>query len=138
MVDEDLKNKMKDLLGDGSFSAQNLAEYFQFFTQVCNENEDVKDLVKKWKGEKKVIGFNLEGLGVFSLKYEGDTFTFTEGEQEADLKLAMEAEVAAKIFTGEKDAVGAYMTKELKIEIGDTADALKFKQLVETVKDTIA
>jgi putative sterol carrier protein len=135
MVNDELKQKMKEKIDAGDFGPGDLPEYFQLMGEVCNESDDIKDEIEGWN---RKFQFHLEGIEDEWLTVEDGKFTFGAGKMdgEPDITLEMQARTAAGIFTGEIDATSAYMAGDLKVN-GPLPDAVKFRTIVELIREEL-
>lgn len=133
-MNDELKEIINQKIQDGEFEAADLANFFTVFCQLGNEIDDLQEEVEGWN---RVILINLEAAGSFWLKLSDGKFTNGTGKIEnANLFLTLDADLAAQIFIGEKDAEAALNAGELKIA-GDLPDAMKFHELLELVLEEI-
>ena len=133
-MDEEAKEKLMDMIEDGSFSAENLEEYLELFVSVANESEDVEEEVEGWD---RVFAFRMEGTDNFWLKINEGKAEIGKGDlDEPDIILECSGETAAGVFTGEVDATSAYMSGDLKIT-GPLPDAVKFRTITELVREEL-
>lgn len=109
--------------------------YQEMFTKV-------KELMKDADASKIVghvaLEFNVEGEGegiFYAEVSEGVLSIEPYDYRDYDAKLLATAEVLLSVLSGEKDAIAAYTTGDLRIE-GDLEKALVIKGLVDTKKGT--
>jgi putative sterol carrier protein len=135
MVDEELKEKMKDKIQGGSFNPESdMKEYLQLFAQICNESSEIKDEVD---GFNRKFQFKLEGTEDVWMKITDAQFELGDGQvEDPDIVLTMHSRTAAGIFTGEIDATSAYMSGDLKVQ-GPLPDAVKFRTITELVREAL-
>jgi len=115
----------------GLFTIEDIPEYLQVLTEICNEN-------KKIQGKSKKIKLAFQFLVVpgpgFWIKINNGQFTTGDGILDNyDVAIEMNKNIAAGIFTGEVNASAAYMSKQLKF-IGPLRHGMKFQQWTNTVK----
>lgn len=129
-VNEDLKQKITEKIGRGSFGVADLQDYFTLFTQVANDIDETADEVD---GFDRKFQFVLEGYGSLYLTILDQKFEMGRGDVPApDITLSMSAELAVGVFTGQADGAAAYMNGDLRID-GNLPDAIKFGALVDLV-----
>lgn len=135
MVDEGLKQRMMELVAEGSIGVDNIQDYLNLLVQISNESEEIKEECEGWA---RTLLFSIEGYKYLWLSISEDAeFELGEGKLDnPDVILEMNAEVAASVFSGDIDATQAYMRNDLKI-IGPIPDALKFRTLTEIVRDEL-
>ncbi len=134
MINEELKERMNQKIEDGEFESENLLEYMELFCQICNESEDVQEEVEDWSCTYQT---EIDGLENFWLKISEGKFEYATGSMDnPDNILKTNADNAAQIFIGDKDATAAYMSGSLKIE-GKLPNAVKLRTLIEIVREEL-
>lgn len=134
MFDRTLKEQVNTKIQDGEFEISDLPAFFEVFSQLGNQVEDLQDEVDEWDC---VVEFEMVESGTYWLSIEDGQFTTGIGSHpETRLRLIMAASDAVKIFSGEKDAEAALNSGELKLE-GDLPDAIKLHFLIELVLEEI-
>lgn len=135
MVDEELKQRMMDLIAEGSIGVDNIEDYLKLFVQISNESEEIKEECEGWA---RTFQFNIGDYKDMWMKITKETeFILGDGTlEEPDVTLEMEAEIAASLFSGDIDATKAYMNNDLHV-IGAIPDALKFRTLTEIIRDEL-
>jgi len=73
-------------------------------------------------------GFDVEGVGQWTVAVDDGIVSVTEGAGEADCTISASEETLTKIASGEANPTTAYMTGKLKIS-GDMGAALKLQKL---------
>ncbi|MDX1412740.1 MAG: SCP2 sterol-binding domain-containing protein [Candidatus Promineifilaceae bacterium] len=134
MINQTFKQQLRNKIEEGKFGAADIPSYFTLFCEFGNALEDLQEEVEDWD---RRLNFVLEGLGTFWMEIRNGQFSSGEGEREnPHLVLTFDAAEAAKVFSGEVDAVAAYMSGTLRVK-GELPDAVKFQTLVEIVTDEI-
>lgn len=134
MLSEDLRQRLSKKISEGEFTATDLPDFFTVFCEICNQSEDVQSEAEGWTAN---LQFDITDGDKFWLKVTNGSFTGGSGEIEApDTTLRTSGEVAARVFTGEKDATAAYMEGSLKID-GKLTDALKLRGIIGTVLEKL-
>lgn len=134
MINESLKDKLRQKIEDGEFSAADIPAFLSLFCEIGDEVSDIQDVVEGWN---RRIYLALTGLGDFWLEIEDGNFIMGEGTiANPHLTLTMDGDDAALIFSGDKDAQGAFMAGEIKVE-GELPDALKMQSLIDLVIEEI-
>ena len=134
MNDSQLKETLKNKMENGEFTVADIPTFFQVFSYLGNEIEDLQEEVEDWNC---VIEFEMAGLGTYWLAIKDVQFSTGEGPHaDTRLRLILTADDAAKVFSGERDAEAAFTSGELKIE-GDLPDAFKLHELIELVLEEI-
>lgn len=133
-IDEGLKQRMLEKIEGGTFSLEDLQDYFTLFIQVANNLDETRDEVA---GFNRKFQFKLSGYPDVWLNIQDGKFEMGAGHiQTPDITLEMTAEMAAGIFTGQVDATAAYMNGELKVD-GNLPDAIKFRTLVDLIREEL-
>ena len=134
MTESSLKETLKNKMEEGSFAPEDLPAFFEVFSQLGNQIEDLQDEVKGWDS---VVEFELTGSGIYWIAIADTKFTNGTGTHPGTrLRLIMSAEDAAAIFAGDKNAESALNAGELKLE-GAFPDAVKLYDLLELVLEEI-
>jgi len=133
-LNEDLRQNVSKKISDGEFTAADLPDFFKVFCEICNESEDVKNETEGWNVN---LQFDITDGDKFWLKVTDGSFVGGSGKIEApDTTLRTSGEVAARVFTGEKDATAAYMEGSLKVD-GKLSEALKLRGIIGTVLEKL-
>jgi putative sterol carrier protein len=133
-MDQELKEKLKAKIDDGSFSIDDLQDYIKLLVDVCNETDDIKEEVEGWD---RKLQFVIRGSTNAWLKVADSKAEAGEGDIDTpDITLEMDARVAAGVFSGEIDATSAYMAGDLKV-VGPLPDAVKFRTITEMVREAL-
>ena len=128
------KELLRQKFENGDLSPSDLPIFFEVFSQLGNQIDDLQDEVQDWNC---VVEFELSGLGAYWVAFEDQNFTNGTGPaSNPNLRLTMPALAAAEIFTGQKDAEAALNSGELKIS-GDLPLAIRFYELLELVLEEI-
>ena len=132
MVDDEKKEFYKDKIESGEFEEDDIHDYLTFFTEMCNESDDVKEETDRWNRRSQ---FRLEGIEDAWFVVNDNEFSYGKGDIEGDpdITLEMSSYIAKGIFTGEVDAKAAYMAGDLKL-VGNLPDAVRFRDLIEIVR----
>ena len=134
MYDSQLRGTLKSKFEHGDLAPADLPAFFDVFSQLGNQVEDIKDEVEGWD---QVVEFDLAGAGTFWILIEDGQFSNGVGRHpDARLRLVMDAGIAVQIFLGEKDAEAALNSGELKL-VGDLQDGIAFYELLELVLEEI-
>jgi putative sterol carrier protein len=133
-VDNALKDSVLDRIEEGTFSIENLPDFFTVFTQLCNCTEDIQDEVE---GFNRKFQYRIDGKPYAWMKVENLKFSMGSGEISLpDITLDMTSELAVGIFSGAIDPTAAYMNGELKVD-GIINDALIFRTILDIVQDEL-
>ena len=133
-MNEELKQRLARKISEGEFTATDLPDFLTVFCEVCNESEDVQSEVKAWNAK---LQFDITDGDKFWLTVANGNFTCGSGDIEApDTTLRTSGDVAARVFTGDKDATSAYMEGSLKID-GKLPEALKLRGIIGIVLDKL-
>jgi putative sterol carrier protein len=134
MLNEELRQSLAKKISDGEFTAADLPDFLTVFCDICNEEEDVQSEVEGWNAKLQI---DIADGEKFWLTIADGKFTWGPGETEApDTTLRTSGDVAARVFTGEKDATAAYMEGTLKID-GKLNEALKLRGIIGTVLEKL-
>jgi putative sterol carrier protein len=121
-------------ISDGEFTASDLSDFLTELCEMCNESEDLRSEVEGWNVR---LQFDITDGEKFWLRVTDGTLTCGSGDIEApDTTLRTSGEVAARVFTGDKDATAAYMEGSLKID-GKITEALKLRGIIANVLDKL-
>jgi putative sterol carrier protein len=134
ILNEELRQRLAKKISEGEFTAADLPDFLTLFCEMSNESEDIQSEVKSWNAK---LQLDITDGDKFWLRITDGTFTCGSGEIEApDTTLRTSSDVAAKVFTGEKDATSAYTEGSLKIG-GNLRDALKLRGVIGIVLDSL-
>ena len=129
-----IKESLKAKFENGEFADTDLPSFFDVFSHLGNEIEDIQDVVNGWNS---VVEFELADAGSFWIQIRDGKFSNGTGNNpEASLRLSLSAATAAQIFVGEKDAESLLNSGELRIT-GDLEDATRFHEILELVLEEI-
>lgn len=121
-------------ISEGEFTSADLPDFLTVFCEMCNESEEVQSEVKAWNAK---LQLDITDGEKFWLTIANGSFTCGSGEIEApDTTLRTSGDVAARVFTGEKDATAAYMEGSLKID-GKLPEALKLRSIIGIVLERL-
>jgi putative sterol carrier protein len=133
-LNEELKQSLAKKISEGEFTASDLPDFLTLFCEICNESEDIQSEAKAWNTKLQI---DITDGDKFWLTIADGNFSCGSGEIETpDTTLRTSADVAARVFTGDKDATAAYMEGSLKID-GKTTDALKLRGVIGNVLDQL-
>ena len=134
MLNEELKQRLAKKISEGEFTSADLPDFLTVFCEVCNESEEVQSEVEAWNAK---LQLDITDGDKFWLTIANGNFTCGTGDIEApDTTLRTSGDVAARVFTGEKDATSAYMDGSLKIG-GNQREALKLRGVIGIVLDKL-
>jgi putative sterol carrier protein len=134
MLNEELKQTLAKKISEGEFTAADLPDFFTTFCEICNEAEEVQSEAEGWSTN---LLFDITDGDKFWVKVNNGSFTSGKGEIEApDTTLRTSGDVAARVFTGDKDATAAYMEGSLKID-GKLTEALKLRNIIGIVLEKL-
>ncbi|MHA1340526.1 MAG: SCP2 sterol-binding domain-containing protein [Promethearchaeota archaeon] len=137
MVDEELKEKMKEKIEDEEFGPADIPEYMQLFAQICNENEEIQEELDEDEYRNFVFHIYLEDAEDLTIKIEDGKVSVlpgAEGEWNAMLKIS--AENFAGLISGTKDGKNLYMNQELEAHGGLPA-MIKFQNIISLVLEEL-
>lgn len=133
-MNEELKQRLAKKIGDSEFSATDLPDFLTAFCEISNEAEDIQSEVQGWSVK---LQLDITDADKFWLKATDGTFTSGTGSIDApDTTLRTTGDVAARVFTGEKDATAAYMEGSLKVD-GKLNEALKLRTVIGLVLEKL-
>ena len=133
-MNEELKQGLAKKISDSEFTSADLPNFFAIFCEMCNESDDIKSEMSGWNVK---LQFNITDGDKLWLKATDGTLTSGSGDIEGpDTSLSTSGDVAAKVFTGEKDATSAYLDGSLKIS-GKLSEALKLRGIIGSVLEKI-
>ena len=133
-LNEELTQRLAKKISEGEFTATDLPDFLTAFCEMCNESEDIQSEAKAWNVK---LQFDITDGNKFWLRVTNGSFTYDSGDIEApDTTLRTSGDVAARVFTGDKDATAAYMEGSLKID-GKLSEALKLRGIIGIVLDKL-
>jgi putative sterol carrier protein len=133
-VDNSLKDSILDRIEEGTFSMDDLPDFFAVFTQLCNNTEDIQD---ETEGFNKRFQYKIDGKPYAWMKVKNQKFSMGSGEiSSPDITLDMSSKLAVGIFSGAIDPTAAYMNGELKVD-GIINDALTFRTILDIVQEEL-
>ena len=131
---EELRQRLAEKISESEFTATDLPDFLTVFCEICNESEDIQSEAKAWNAKFLI---DITDGDRFWLTIADGKFTCGTGDIEApDTTLRTSGDVAARVFTGEKDATSAYMDGSLKIG-GNQREALKLRGVIGIVLDRL-
>jgi putative sterol carrier protein len=134
MLNEELRQRLARKISEGEFTSADLPDFLTVFCKMCNESEDIQSEVKAWNAK---LQLDITDGDKFWLTIANGNFTCGSGDIEApDTTLRTSGDVAARVFTGDKDATAAYMEGSLKIG-GKLPEALKLRGIIGIVLDRL-
>jgi len=134
MVDEELKEKMKDKIESGSFETSDVEEYMKLFVQICNENEEIQEEVE---GFDRVLHFYIDGGDNFTMIIKdkvGSIQPGIVGEFDATIKISLEN--FAALISGQKDGQAIYMAGQLEAH-GGLPNMIKLQKIANLVLEAV-
>ena len=133
-MNEELKQQLAKKISESEFSASDLPDFLTAFCEISNEAEDIQSEAQGWSAK---LQLDITDADKFWLKATDGTFTSGTGSIDApDTTLRTTGDVAARVFTGEKDATAAYMEGSLKVD-GKLTDALKLRTIIGMVLEKL-
>lgn len=133
-MNEELRQRLAKKISEGEFTAADLSDFLTVFCETCNESDDIQSEVKTWSAR---LLFDITDGEKFWLIVDNGSFTCGSGDIEApDTTLRTSGDVAARVFTGDKDATAAYMEGSLKID-GKLSEALKLRGIIANVLEQL-
>ena len=134
MLNEELRQRLAKKISEGEFTAADLPDFLTAFCEICNESEDVQSEAEGWNAN---LRFEITDGDKFWVRVTNGSFTSGSGDIEApDTTLRTSGDVAARVFTGEKDATAAYMEGSLKVD-GKLNEALKLRGIIGIVLEKL-
>jgi putative sterol carrier protein len=131
-VDVALKDMILDKIDEGSFTTEDLKDYFTVLTQICNNTEDIQDEVE---GFDRTFLFKINGRPVAWLSIKDGKFEMGSDDIEGpDITLDMSEEVAIGMFSGQVDPTAAYMSGDLRVD-GVINDAIVLRNILNLVHE---
>ncbi|NPD89657.1 MAG: FAD-dependent oxidoreductase [Asgard group archaeon] len=128
--DGDLKSLMRMKIKRRSFTNDDIPDYLDMMSMVCNENEKIR---KKNKKTNLIFQISIGDKKHYFIKIENGNFSTGEGKVDnPNVTIWMESSIAGGIFAGTVNSASAYMSKELKFE-GSMIHGIKFRSLTEAV-----
>jgi putative sterol carrier protein len=134
MLNEELRQRLAKKISEGEFTATDIPDFMTAFCEMCNESEDIQSEAKAWNAK---LQFDITDGSKFWVRVTDGSFTYGSDDIEApDTTLMTSGDVAARVFTGDKDATAAYMEGSLKID-GKLTDALKLRGIISIVLEKL-
>ena len=131
MVDEALLKELKEKMDAGAASAtvEDIPKVFDFFVQVAEENEDLKEELEDMEITVQQV---LTDIGAkFWLIAKDGKLEYGKGEVDnPSFTFSCTMEVGAGMLFGEVDATSAYMAGDITVE-GNLQDAMAFQEIIE-------
>jgi putative sterol carrier protein len=130
----DLQNKISEKLEEGTFSGEDLEDYFQVFCEIGRNCDDFQEEIEDWN---RTIVFDIDESGIYWISTKDGLIHSGTGKlEQVDLTLKLNIKNVLKIFSGDLDPGVAFMTGKLRLK-GELPDALKFSELMEIVAEEI-
>ncbi len=131
MVDKELLKELKEKMDAGAdaASADAVLKVYEFFKQVAEENDDLKDELADMDIE---VQQKISDVGKdFWIKASGGVITYGEGAAASpSFTFTATMKTAAGMLFGEVDATSAYMAGDITVE-GNLQDAMAFQEIIE-------
>jgi putative sterol carrier protein len=131
MVDEALLKEIKEKIdaGAGSATTDDYYKMFQYFKEIAEENEDLKEELEDMD---IAVQSNLtDSPNKYWMKAHDGKIEYGEGEVDnPSFTFSATLEVAAGMLFGEVDATSAYMAGDITVE-GNLQDAMAFQEIIE-------
>lgn len=125
---------LQNQLLNGNFSERDFLLFFEAFTTIGNQNEEIQEEVAGWN---RTIEFSLNGSGTYQITIQDGILSQpSTTSPKPDLRVIMSGENAVLLFCGQKGAESALAAGEIKLE-GDFQDAIKLAEILEIVIDEI-
>jgi putative sterol carrier protein len=134
MVDEELKEKMKDKIESNSFETSDVEEYMKLFIQICNENEEIQEEVE---GFNRTLHFYIDGGDNFTMIIKNQVGSIKKGivgDFDATIKISLEN--FAALISGQKDGQAIYMSGQLEAH-GGLPNMIKFQKIANLVLEVV-
>ncbi|MFX1392610.1 MAG: SCP2 sterol-binding domain-containing protein [Promethearchaeota archaeon] len=131
MVDEALLKELKAKLDAGSDSANpdDVLKVYEFFKQVAQENEDLKEELEDMDIAVQTVITDVDKKYWITAK-DGE-INYGPGEiDNPSFTFAATLAVGAGMLYGEVDATSAYMAGDITVE-GNLQDAMAFQEIIE-------
>ena len=133
-MNEELKQRLAKKISESEFSASDLPDFLTAFCEISNETEEIKTETQGWSSK---LQLDITDADKFWLQAADGTFTSGTGSIDSpDATLRTSGDIAARVFTGEKDATAAYMEGSLKVD-GKLTDALKLRTIIGMVLEKL-
>lgn len=111
-----------------------ITSHLKKMEKIAASSEDVTAELEGWE---RVIQFQGEGVDPFYISIKDGKLSVSQGTYEnPDLTMEANHDTLLGILNGEIDATAAYMSGDLKV-IGALPDAVKFRTIVEIIRDEI-
>ena len=131
MVDEALLKELKEKMDAGADSAtvEDIPKVFEFFKQLADENEDLKEELEDMDITVQQV---LTDVGKkFWLTAKDGKLDYGEGDVDnPSFTFSCTMAVGAGMIYGEVDATSAYMAGDITVE-GNLQDAMAFQEIIE-------
>ncbi|MGQ4875265.1 MAG: SCP2 sterol-binding domain-containing protein [Promethearchaeia archaeon] len=131
MVDQALIDELKALMDAGPENAkpEDVLKIFEFFKQIAEENEDIKEELEDMDITVQQIITDKDAK--FWIKAKDGKIEYGEGEVEnPSFTFSCSMQVGAGMLYGEVDATSAYMAGDITVE-GNLQDAMAFQEIIE-------
>jgi 3-hydroxyacyl-CoA dehydrogenase/3a,7a,12a-trihydroxy-5b-cholest-24-enoyl-CoA hydratase len=111
-----------------------ITSHLKKMEKIAASSEDVAAELEGWE---RVIQFQGEGVDPFYISIKDGKLSISQGTYESpDLTMEANHDTLLGILNGEIDATSAYMSGDLKV-IGALPDAVKFRTIIEIIRDEI-
>ena len=131
MVDEALLKELKVKMDAGADAASldDIPKVWDFFCQIGDENEDLKEELEDMDIEVQMVITDKDAK--FWLKAKEGKLEWGEGETaNPSFTFSCTMAVGAGMLFGEVDATSAYMAGDITVE-GNLQDAMAFQEIIE-------
>ena len=124
---KELEEKMD--AGAGAASVEDIPKVFEFFKQIAEENEDLKEELEDMDIVVQQVLTDVDKK--FWLKAQEGKLEYGEGEVDnPSFTFSCTMETGAGMLFGEVDATSAYMAGDITVE-GNLQDAMAFQEIIE-------
>lgn len=136
MVDKDLLKELKEKMDAGADAASpdDVLKVFEFFKQIAQENDDLKEEVEDMD---ITVQQNITDVDrKFWIKAQNGAIDYGEGDVDnPSFTFSCTMTVGAGMLFGEVDATSAYMAGDITVE-GNLQDAMKFQEIIELAMES--
>lgn len=131
MVDDALIAELKEKMdaGPDSASPADVLKVFEFFKQIAEENEDLKEELEDMEITVQQVITDKDAK--FWIKAKDGSIEYGEGDVDnPSFTFSCTMTVGAGMLYGEVDATSAYMAGDITVE-GNLQDAMAFQEIIE-------
>ncbi|HME53937.1 MAG TPA: SCP2 sterol-binding domain-containing protein [Candidatus Lokiarchaeia archaeon] len=131
MVDQDLINDLKERMDAGAENSpvEGIFKVFEFFKQIADENDEMKDELKDLDLLVQVVITDIDKK--YFMRIKDGIIEYGEGEAENPTFIFSTTwTLAFDMVLGKVDATAEYMAGNVSIE-GSVADAMSFQGVIE-------